>query len=478
VATDFITCTVASRRYLAQARVVADSFFEHHPEGRFAVLISDDPQRERAVDSRVEELRPADIGVDESELHRLALIYSPLELACALKGRLARHVVQRGETAVLLDGDMLVLGDLTPLAVAARRDGLALTPHSTQMNTPPGCYPAMIGWAPRLRNAFGADQMLVRAGTFNAGLLAVDAGALPFLDWWNDRTARYCLLEPGRGLFVDQGWLALAPTLFDCHVVREPGWNVNGYHLADCDVEWEGDRPRVGGRPIRCFHFITFDPFQPERLSREPNIAAVWPSAADRPGAARLCRQYAARVLAAGHEAAQAEEGTFERLADGTAVDPNMRAVYAEALLRHEAGVGEAPPNPFADGDAEGFLCWLDEPWEGEDDRFPAVSRYLVGFHTRFDWVYGSFKEVPGADAERYLRWLPEAVERGDVDLPERWVPPPVPPPPDPAFLELEDHYRDLLAALEAQRSSLSWRLTAPLRRAVALARRRGSARG
>jgi hypothetical protein len=473
VPADFVACTVASRRYLAQARVVVDSFFEHHPEGRFAVLISDDPKRERAVDPRVEELRPADIGVDEAELHRMALIYSALELACALKGRLARHVVQRGETAVLLDGDMLVLGDLTPLAVAARRDGLALTPHSTQLNAPPVRYPPMIGWAPRMRNAFGADQTLVRAGTFNAGLLAVGKGADPFLDWWNDRTARYCLLEPGRALFVDQGWLALVPTLFDCHVVREPGWNVNGYHLADCDVEWEGDVARVGGEPIRCFHFITFDPHAPDRLSREPNIAAVWPTAAERPGAARLCREYAERVLAAGHEAAQAEVGPFERLADGIPVDPNMRAVYAEALLRHEAGMGEAPPNPFRDGDAQEFLRWLDEPWEGQDGEFFVVSRYLVGFHTRFDWVYGSFKEVPGADAERYLRWLPEAQERGDVDLPERWVPPRLPPPPDPALLELEDRYRDLLAALEAQRGSLSWRVTAPLRRAAALARRR-----
>jgi hypothetical protein len=86
VATDFVACTVATRRYLAQARVVADSFFEHHPQGRFAVLVPDDPERERAVDPRVEELRPADLGINEAELHRMALIYTSQELACAMKG--------------------------------------------------------------------------------------------------------------------------------------------------------------------------------------------------------------------------------------------------------------------------------------------------------------------------------------------------------------------------------------------------------
>ena len=103
------------------------------------------------------------------------------------------------------------------------------------------------------------------------------------------------------------------------------------------------------------------------------------------------------------------------------------------------------------------------------------VSRYLVGVHMRFDWVYGSFKEVPGADAERYLRWLPDAVERGDIDIPARWTPDrdQVPPAPNPPLEELERRYRDLLHTIQSQRNSRSWRVTAPLRRAAALARRR-----
>src|SRR6476661_9271036 len=112
----FTGCTVASRRYLGQARVLADSFFEHHPAGRFAVLIPDDPDGECTVGERTEVLRPRDLGMDAAEVNRMALAYTVKELSCALKVHLAGHVIGRGETAVLLDSDMCIYGDLTPAA--------------------------------------------------------------------------------------------------------------------------------------------------------------------------------------------------------------------------------------------------------------------------------------------------------------------------------------------------------------------------
>src|SRR4051812_41102200 len=90
---DFIACTVASRRFLGQARVLADSFFEHHPDGRFAVLIPDDPDGQRSMDERIEVLRPLDIGVEAAELDRMALAYTVKELSCAMKVRLVRHLI-------------------------------------------------------------------------------------------------------------------------------------------------------------------------------------------------------------------------------------------------------------------------------------------------------------------------------------------------------------------------------------------------
>ena len=474
---EFAACTVASRRFLAQARVTAESFLEHHPGGRFAVLIPDDPEGERSVGADVEEIRPTDLDITDEEFHRMAMSYSVKELSCAMKVFVVDHLVKRGDTAVLLDGDVCVYGDLSPLADLAERHGLVLTPHCVTAQPTPDRYPPMAGRAPRMRNALGPDQMATLSGTYNTGVMAAGQSAEPFLEWWRDRVSRYCLMEPDRGLFQEQGWTALAPTLFDCHVLRESGWNVNGFDLNDSDVSFDSDRPKIRDAPLRCFHFITFDPASPQQLSGDRYVGGVFPAPAERPGAMRLCRDYAERVMAAGHQEAQADVSPFDLLPGGVRVDVNMRAAYAEALLEHEAGRGPAPPNPLQSGDVEGWLTWLGEPAESPPGSAP-VSRYLVGLHTRERWAYESFNDVPGRDAEGYLDWLAGAARRGDLDVPSRFLPAAPDPRIDPAVAALEERCAELeqrSAELERRvayyTGTLSWRLTAPLRRAAAALR-------
>ena len=118
---------------------------------------------------------------------------------------------------------------------------------------------------------------------------------------------------------------------------------------------------------------------------------------------------------------------------------------------------------------AEGWLHWLAEPADNSGGR--PISRYLMGIHTRMQWVFGAYPEVPGRDGDRFLEWLPVAARHGHIDVPARWLPPEV-NTPDPAITRLQDDYRDLLHTLDSYTNSRSWRLTAPLRRAAALIRR------
>src|ERR1700730_5853573 len=100
-------CTIIARNYLAAARVLADSFFAHHRDGSFTVLLIDDERRE--FDGSRESfrcLRLSDIGLDRAETGQLAAIYDVTELATAVKPQLLSHLLSEGATdLVYLDPD-------------------------------------------------------------------------------------------------------------------------------------------------------------------------------------------------------------------------------------------------------------------------------------------------------------------------------------------------------------------------------------
>src|SRR3984893_4542326 len=127
-------CTIIARNYLALARVLADSFFAHHPDGSFTVLVIDDEERLLPPDNGpIDWRRLSDIGLDKREIHRLAGIYDVTELATAVKPRLLRRLLDEGrDHVVYLDPDIRIFDSLADLAVLARERGIVLTPHTTR----------------------------------------------------------------------------------------------------------------------------------------------------------------------------------------------------------------------------------------------------------------------------------------------------------------------------------------------------------
>jgi hypothetical protein len=123
-------------------------------------------------------------------------------------------------------------------------------------------------------------------------------------------------------------------------------------------VQWEVDVPQIDGQALRHFHFACgYDPERPERLTAQEH-AHWWPSLRERPGVARLSREYAERLIAHGHREARTATQTFDTLPGGGQIEPRVRAVYREALLASELDGVLEPPNPFSDGEQR-FREWL-----------------------------------------------------------------------------------------------------------------------
>ncbi len=330
---------------------MAESVRAHHPGAQVLVLVVDGAQH-AGTDEPFTPLSPADLGVDAREVARRAALYTPQELISSLKPLLMRHLVTRhGTPAVLLDADCLVLGDLAALTEPATRHAVVLTPHRSvpAAHTPGG---------------YGPEQDFLRSGVFNGGVLACGPGSAPFLDWWAPRTARDSIVDADQALTMSQSWLALVPALFDHHVVRDRGINVMGHNLDGDDLRWPADGPpTVAGTPVRLHHFAGgFDARHPLALYGGPRRYPWWPDAAQRPGLARLCEEYAALLLAAGHEEAHGRPSAFGS-AGPVPLDAPMRRAYRAALVAAERTGGDEPPAPLADG-PDAFLAWMATPAE------------------------------------------------------------------------------------------------------------------
>ena len=338
-------CTIVARNYLAQARVLSDSFLRHHADGSFTTLLLDDLERE--VDEAAEPfdvVHVDEIGIEADELFRMAMIYDVLEFATAVKPWFLDTLLEGGmDHIVYFDPDIEVFAPLDDIAELAREHGIVLTPHVTEPMPRDGLEPS--------------ERTILRAGVHNLGFVAVGAGARDFLDWWAVRLARDCLVDPDEGQFVDQRWVDFVPSLFDHHVLRDPGCNVATWNLNTREVTWKDGSYFVNGQPLRFYHYSGFNPEFPHLLSKfqgdTPRIVL-----SDRPAVAQLCREYAASLLSRGHGEWSPKPYVWSRLPDGTRIDPGLRRHYRWHLIDAERGGGEPPPLPFDPSSAEAFAAW------------------------------------------------------------------------------------------------------------------------
>jgi hypothetical protein len=331
-------CTIVTRSHLAQARVLAASFAEHHPSVDFVALVLDDDDHTVGLDEPLTIARPVDVGIDRAELRRRGAMFGPHGLVSSSKSAVLRHLVRTHGVAMYLDADSCVYADLSHVFDLAREHGVVLTPN--------------LAWPlSRAEAGYPLEETFLKYSVFNGGFVAAGERGSAFLEWWFDRSARRCVEAPEQGYIYSEKWLTLAPAYFDHHVLHDPGVNVLWWNLYDRDVEWHDASPSISGGPLRHFHFMGLDPANPVKLGHgDESTRARFPGFEGRPGTARLCREYAARVRAAGFDTARRTPAPFVVLPDGRPFSDEERARYREAVESAELAGAPEPANPFDAG--------------------------------------------------------------------------------------------------------------------------------
>ncbi len=386
-------CTIVAKNYLAHARVLARSHSEHHPGARTWVLVIDevdgwiDP-----ADEPFELVTPADLAIPTFD--EMVCLYSVLELSTAVKPFLLTHLMeQRGiERIAYLDPDIRVHGDLSEIERLLATKTMVVTPHLTDPMPRDGRRPS--------------ETEILMSGSFNLGFLGLrrGEGSQRLLDWWAERLATDCVVDPEAGLFVDQRWMDFSPGLVDSfEVLRDPGYNVAYWNLSSRALSRDRERWLVNGEPLRFFHFSGYDPDHRERLSKHQDRIEMLPGSELR----RICDAYGDELQASGYAEVKSWPYSWSELPNGLKVDAAVRAGYRSGVER-----GALTVPPFSERGAAELLDWLNGP--ADEGGAQGVTRYLAAYRDGRKDLMRDFADLDGLGGGRLVAWA-EVYGRGQI---------------------------------------------------------------
>jgi glycosyltransferase involved in cell wall biosynthesis/SAM-dependent methyltransferase len=380
-------CTIIARNYVAHARVLAESLQKVHPDGTCTVLVIDDPNGYiDAAEEPFELLSIDEIGLADPA--RMAASYDIMELSTSVKPWLLRHLLERQgvDSVIYLDPDIQIFDSLEEVVERALRHDVVLTPHFTAPLPRDGGKPS--------------EEDILIAGSYNLGFIALGSGqtAHALLDWWSERLENHCLNEPEQGRFVDQRWIDLAPGLWPgIDVLRDTAFNVAYWNLPTRSLEDDGGGGyRVDGEPLHFFHFSGFDPRRPTDLSKHQSRIDVVAN----PALARICRDYAAQLLAHGFEEASGWPYGWETMAGGVKLDAAARRVFRDA-----AEIGSITNSVFTQKGADRFVGYLREAESGGRAK-GGVNRYAKALWDSRPDFRRALPNIDGENDPAFVSWL------------------------------------------------------------------------
>ncbi|MSR68021.1 glycosyltransferase [Candidatus Peribacteria bacterium] len=391
-----IGCTIVSRNFLAQARVLAMSFRKHHPDAEFIVLLVDPVGDQIDLSNEPFTVFPIQ-NLLLPDRDQLFFRYGVRELHTAVKPFFLQRIFddKHPDHLFYLDPDILVTGPLHAAMDALSSHNIVLTPHILK--------PIESKFRP-------SETDVLRVGVYNLGFIGLSATRVTtdFLHWWQHRVVDDCTEQPDKCIFFDQRWMDLSPGLFpDVHILRDPAYNVAYWNVHERKVERINDAFLVNGAPLVFFHFSGYQPERSDILCKYHHHDRDFGSY---PGLRRLFDHYRALLISQEYERVSKVSYHYSCFENGVRIPTFIRRHYG-SLSAHER---LRYANPFLTGDGS-YWCWLLEPRVFLQSGGSLTNAHEV-FHLSSADICSAFPQLD----DRFASWILE--REGSDRLPEEFL--------------------------------------------------------
>lgn len=343
--------TICSRNYLAYALTLRDSLREAEPGLNLKIFLADEPISE-APPQHIEIIPVSNLGA--TEMLDMAFRYTVIEFNTAVKPFCFDYMFDQAgyDRAIYLDPDIYLFAPMQQVHDAlVGGSSCVLTPHIR---------------TPLPEDDAPLELDLMRSGTFNLGFAAFanTPETRAFITWWKNKLRAHCRVDLQNGLFVDQRFVDFAPSFLErLTVLRDPGYNVAYWNLANRPVKKTPGGWTAGGSPLSFFHFSGVVPGATDIFSKHQSRFDM----TNIGDAAELVRDYIAALDANGHARWSTIPYAYGWFANGEPIIDPMRQ-----------GLPADPADPFAAPNHD----WWNAPSDRVDQApGTVITRLMLAIH-------------------------------------------------------------------------------------------------
>lgn len=291
-----VAFTIVSKNYMQYALVLRESYLKHNPDSDFYIILMDlfrNTQEaeifRELVAKGVKIISASSVrnGIPFFYTESMFFKYDILEMNTAIKPFFLEYFCNKGfQNVMYIDPDIYFTGSMGKLVAKLEEHDIILTPH-TMMPYPDSYSPD--------------DLTILRAGAYNLGFIAIrnTQNSVNMCRWWEDKLFDLCKNNLPEGLFVDQKWMDLVPSMFEkVYIEKSQAYNAAYWNIHERKVYKENGIWMSNDEPLVFFHFSGMPIHNIQEISKHQTRYKL----SDFPAMEGLFEEYRQTVLEHGYD--------------------------------------------------------------------------------------------------------------------------------------------------------------------------------